>query len=197
MLCALESAGISCSVPLLWGFGLSSEHGRFEILVTREIKGAVNLKEAFRAGTASVVPDDLPMLFDLVRQMHQRGIYHGALLPKNILVVPVPQWRPTFSLIDLIKAIHFHNDIQHTVMARYDLLSLMHGMKNLCPGINYEPLLLRYGLGQTDIRELLDQLMLYRSTRHLRNQLAFRFKVWALIVRCRKRLSLRNRDKEV
>lgn len=194
-LSALESAGVPCSMPLLWGFGSAYEHGRFEILITREIPSAVNLKEAFRAGTAPVVPDDLPILFDTVRQMHQYSIYHEALRPKNILVVPSPQRRPTFCLIDLIRAIHFPNDIQQTVMARYDLLSLMHGLKNLYPEINYEALLLRYGLGQTDIRKLLDHLVQYRYTRYLRNQLAFRFKARVLVARCCNRLSLQNRNK--
>ncbi|NUO08858.1 MAG: hypothetical protein HUU08_09310 [Candidatus Brocadia sp.] len=193
----LESAGVPCSVPLLWGFGSASEHGRFEILVTREIPAAVNLKEAFRANTASVVPDDLPALFDVVRQMHQCGIYHGALLPKNILVTSVSQRRPTFCLVDLIRALHFPADIQRTVMARYDLLSLMHGLTNLHPGINCETLLSHYGLGRTDTRELLDRLVWYRSTRHLRNRLAFQFKIRALGARCCSRLSLRSRGKIV
>ncbi|MDQ1274029.1 MAG: hypothetical protein QG591_2659 [Planctomycetota bacterium] len=193
----LESAGVPCSVPLLWGCGSAAEHGCFEILVTREIPGVTNLKEALRAGTAPAVPDDLLMLFDAVRQMHQCGIYHGALLPKNILVTLGPQRRPTFYLIDLIKAIHFPNNVQRTVMAHYDLLSLVHGLTNLLPGINCDALLSRYGLGQTAIRELRDHLVWYRSTRYLRNRLAFQFKIWALVTRWHKRLGLGTREKVV
>lgn len=193
----LESAGVPCSVPLLWGYGSAAEYGRFEILVTREIPGVINLKEALRAGTAPVVPDHLPTLFNAIRQMHQCGIYHGALLPKNILVTLDPQRKPTFYLIDLIKAIHFAHDIQQTAMAHYDLLSLVHEITRLLPGINCEALLSCYGLGQTAIRELRDHLTWYRSTRHLRNRLAFQFKVWAQVVWWHKRLGLGNRENAI
>ena len=83
------------------------------------------------------------------------------------------------------------------MMAHYDLLSLVHGLTNLLPGINCDALLSRYGLGQTAIRELRDHLVWYRSTRYLRNRLAFQFKIWALVTRWHKRLGLGTREKVV
>jgi len=185
----LESAGVPCSAPLLWGFGSTAEHGRFEILVTREIPGAVNLRQAFSTGVTSLLLDHLRSLIEGIRLMHQCGVYHGALLPKNVLVTRTPERQHVFHLVDLARAIRFPNDVHRTAMARYDLLSLLHGLGSLYSGINCEVLLSHYGLSKSGVRELLDQLMWYRyrSTRPLRNRLAFIFQVRSLAESLRKR----------
>lgn len=182
-LLVLESAGVPCSAPLLWGFGTATEHGRFEILVTREIPGAISLKQAFTPGAASLTAEDLLPLFHLVRQLHRCGMYHGALYPKNILVTRPPDRGLAFRLIDLARSQRFPKSIQGTAMARYDLLGLLHGLTHLRPGILCEVLLARYGLAEAEIRELLAQLARYRPTRHLRNRLVFCFQARSLAAR--------------
>ena len=179
----LESAGVPCSVPLLWGFGSEVERGRFEILVTREIPDAVSLRQAFAPGAASLAVDDLLPLFDAVRQMHRCGMYHGALYPKNTLVTRAPQRGYAYHLIDMARAIRFPTDVQGTAMARYDLLCLLHGLTQLRPGILCEALLSRYGLAEAEIPELLARLARFRPTRDLRKRLAFCFQVRSLAAR--------------
>src|SRR5262249_12627261 len=103
----LATGGVPCSVPLLWGTGSAARHGYFENLVTREIAGAVNLKEILNSRKCTVMGEDLLPLFKIARQAHQCGVYHGALWPKNILVTAAPSQPPRFHLIDMARSIRF------------------------------------------------------------------------------------------
>ena len=178
-LCRLADAAVPCSIPLAWGWGASPEHGRFEMLLTRELPGAVSLKQAFARGDR-LRPEEYLPLFDRLRQMHECGVYHGALWPKNILVDQASDGAWQFYMIDLARAVCFPRSIRNTSMARYDLLSLLNTLK---ADLNCEAALSRYGYGLAEAQVIAKQAHEYRSSRHLRNRLALMVQVRALWAR--------------
>ena len=180
-LCVLADSGIPCSAPLLWGQGFAAEHARFEILVTREIPDVMNLSALTAAGMRKPSTNDLLPLFDVLRRMHQCGVYHGALWPKNIMMTTAPERERAFHVIDLARTIRFPSDITGTTMARFDLLSLLYGLGRRCPEFDAETALRRYGYAPEEAREIAEQARRYRSTRHLRNRLGLTFKIRSLL----------------
>ena len=176
----LAAGGVPCSAPLLWGVGSAAGHGHIEVLVTREIPGAVSLKEWLDVKNRRVTSADLLPLFEVIRRAHHCGLYHGALWPKNILVTTAPSGELSFHLIDLVRSIRFPGDMGGTSVARYDLLSLLYSLARSCPDLDAEALLRGYGMSPADAWEIAGQSRRYRSTRHLRNRLAIIFKLGAL-----------------
>ncbi|MBN2507184.1 MAG: hypothetical protein JXQ71_10855 [Verrucomicrobia bacterium] len=185
-LCILADGGVPCSPPLAWGWGHAPQHGRFEFIVTGELAGAVNLKERLAAPAPEVSPDDLLHLFRLLRRMHARGVYHGALSPKNIMVPASPRPVEAFHLIDLARAVWFPGDIAGSAMARLDLLSLLRRLCQMRPGWGCQPFLLAYGLPERDLRGFSARLNRFHPTRHTRNWLALRFRLRAAVARRRR-----------
>lgn len=182
-LCVLADAGVPCSAPLLWGWGTAPEHGRFELIVTREIAGAINLKERLARGEQGLGAEELLPLFGVVRHMHESGVYHGALSPKNILAVARSGGGYDFHLIDLARAVCFPGAVTGTPMAWFDLLSLIRRLVQLRSGLDCEKCLLKYGLPKGEIGGFLARLKRFRPTRHTRNWLALRFRLRAGIAR--------------
>lgn len=182
-LCALEIAGVPCSVPLFWGYGSAVEHGRFEILVTREIPDAANLKAWLTAGPKSLSADDLLPLFDIIRRMHRCGMYHGALSPKNILVTQSQEKGHAFYLIDLARAIQFPKDISQTSMARADLLSVMRRLVQMRGNAGCKEMLLQYGWPKSELDTFMARLKQHPSSRRLRNRLTLEFTIRYWIAR--------------
>jgi hypothetical protein len=170
---------VPCSQPLAWGWGFTPEHGYFELLVTREIPGAVSLKKYVATGDPRLRSGDFHPLFDALRRMHEHGVYHGALWPKNILVARISEGAWGFHLIDLTRAVRFPGTICGTAMARFDLLSLLYSL----PGFDSEAMLHRYGHGSAEARRIAAQARCYRSSRHLRNRLAVTFQLRAATAR--------------
>ena len=184
-LCILADGGVPCSQPLAWGWGFAPEHGYFELLVTREIPGAVSLKEYLATGDRRLRSEDFLALFDGLRRMHERGVYHGALWPKNILLAKASEGAWEFHLIDLARAVRFPGTLCGTAMARFDLLSLLYSLAQTNAGFDSEAMLRRYGYDAAEAREIAAQARRYRSSRHLRNRLALTFQLRALWARCR------------
>jgi hypothetical protein len=182
----LADAAIPCSLPLLWGWGQAAEHGRFELIVTREILNATNLKEHFAQAGQALSTVDLRPLSRMLRRMHERGVYHGALSPKNILVVEQAGSVRSFYLIDMARAVCFPGDITGSRMAWFDLLSLMRRLRQSCRGLDCHVLLQEYGLPADAIEKFLHELQRFRPTRHTRNWLAFRFRLKAMFSRRRR-----------
>ncbi len=178
-LCVLADGGVPCSVPLLWGWGRALEHGQFELLVTREITDAVNLKDYFAAGSPALRSEDFLPLFDALRSMHECGVYHGALWPKNILLTRAVDGVCQFHVIDLARAVRFPGSILGTAMARYDLLSLLYSLARANVDCDAEALLRRHGYQPAEARQIAEQARRYRSSRHLRNRLALTFQLRA------------------
>jgi hypothetical protein len=182
-LCVLEDSGVPCSQPLAWGQGFAPEHGYFELLVTREIPNSVNLKKQAGTGDPRLHPNDFHPLFDALRGMHEHGVYHGALWPKNILVAKTPEGAWGFYLIDLARAVRFPGTIVGTAMARFDLLSLLYSLGRTDPALEPEAMLRRYGYGSEEAKKIAGQARCYRSSRHLRNRLAVTFQLRAVAAR--------------
>lgn len=168
-LAVLTDGRVPCSEPLWWGWGHAKEHGHFEILITREIPDAIDLK-ACHAGSANRPRSaDYLSLFDTLRRMHECGIYHGALWPKNILLTMRASQEMAFHLVDLARSIQFPGNIFDTRPARFDLLSLLYGLARVCPDFDAESLARRYGMSAPGAHEIAERSRQYRSTRHQRN----------------------------
>jgi len=182
-LCVLADSGVPCSQPLAWGWGFAPEHGYFELLVTREIPGAISLKQQVATGDPRLRAGDFQPLFDTLRRMHEHGVYHGALWPKNILVARTPGGTWGFHLIDLARAVRFPGTICGTAMARFDLLSLLYSLAQTDPEFGSEAVLGRYGCGPAETKRIAAQARCYRSSRHLRNRLAVTFQLRAMAAR--------------
>lgn len=178
-LCVLADGGVPGSVPLLWGHGRAKPHGWFEILVTREIAGAVNLKQQLAGRESELRPTDWPPLFDSLRRMHECGVYHGALWPKNILLTRAADGTPQFHVIDLARSVLFPRDVRGTSMARFDVLSLVYSLIQSGADLDAPALLRRYGWTAVEANEIAGQARRYRSSRHLRNRLALMFQLRA------------------
>jgi hypothetical protein len=125
-LLVLHGAGVPCAEPLMCAAGRSPEHGRYEVLVTREIPHARQFKAYLAAARAGGRKPDLAPLFRTIRKMHAAGIYHGTLTPNNIVVSEPPGGPVSFHVVDLPRAIAFSGDVAATRMARYDLTHFLH-----------------------------------------------------------------------
>jgi len=159
----LAKDGIPCSLPLLWGWGEAPEHGHFELLLTREIAGAVSLKQHLATPGAPLRSEDWLVLFASLRRMHEGGVYHGALWPKNILLTRAADDTCQFHLIDLARAVCFPGTICGTSMARSDLLSLLYSLGRANAKLDAETMLRGYGYGVPDARTIAAQARRYRS----------------------------------
>jgi hypothetical protein len=179
----LAEAKIPCSVPCLWGWGSCAEHGHFEVLLTCEIPAASSLKQHLGAGGQRLRPRQWFPLSDALRRMHESGVYHGALWPKNILVRREGADEYGFYLIDLARSLLFPRSILGTTMARFDLLSLLYSLERADPQFEPGPLLERYGCSPAGTEAIVAQSRRYRSSRHLRNRLALAFQFRALLAR--------------
>lgn len=177
----LADGGVPCSQPLVWGWGFMPEHGDFEVLVTREIPGAVNLKDLLGASRGRLRTDGFLALFESVRRMHELGVYHGALWPKNVLRTATSDGVGEFHLIDLARAVLFPGTICRTATARLDLLSLVYSLGRANDAFDCEALLRHYGFTAAEARTIAAQGRHYRSSKHVRNRLALICRLRALL----------------
>jgi len=161
--------GVACPEPLWWSHGRNRQHGRHELLATREIAGAVPLVDWLRARGRAAVPDLAP-LFGLARRMHACGISHGAFYPTNILAAPANS--PTaFHVIDFAHGCRFPQDIVGTRPAEFDLLDMLRGIARRQPLGDCTSWIAGYGLDAAETRRLLARLpdhRLERPWRHIR-----------------------------
>jgi lipopolysaccharide kinase (Kdo/WaaP) family protein len=168
LLSHLVRHGIPCSEPQSWTHGRSDPHGLYEILVTREIAGATVLDKLLRQPGAVT---DLAPLLRLVRRMHDCGVSHGNLAPRNILVSQSAAGEPAFHVIDMSYSCIFPGGIAGTRMAAFDLLDLMYRIGRHFPAERCRAWLADYGLDESAMRRLMHALERYRPRRpwsHLR-----------------------------
>jgi tRNA A-37 threonylcarbamoyl transferase component Bud32 len=172
----IEAAGIRCSPPCLWGYGTQGRSERVELLVTRNIPGAINLKQFLSRNRDIGSQFDASGLFVEIRRMHRSGIFHGALFPKNVLVTDseVP---PEFFVIDFPSAIQFPADLFGTGMARYDLATLLRALVGHFGFTACEELLQVYGMSGVEPGNLIRQLVRQRPTRRARKRRTALFRV--------------------
>ena len=164
----LDRAGIPCSAPLFWTHDVSDSYGRYEILATREIPDATPLPDYLRSLGSNLSDATLLPVFSMIAEMHEEGLHHGALYPRNILVTDVD--KVEFHIIDVPKAIVFPRSITGTRMADIDLLNLCHELAAVCNLPVSVALLLHYGMDEQPARRFAERVKTYRPTKHTRNR---------------------------
>ncbi len=160
--------GIPCSEPLSWSHGRRDPHGLYELLVTREVTGATALDKLLQRPGAVT---DLSPLLRLTRRMHDSGVSHGGLAPRNILVSFPGSGTPAFHLIDMSYSCIFPRGIAGTRMATFDLLDLIYRIRPPFPAERCRIWLADYGLDESAVQRLMTALDRYRARRpwsHLR-----------------------------
>lgn len=164
----LTRHGVPCPEPLWCSHGHDARHGRYDLLATREIEGAVPLDRLLRE--TATVPELAP-LFRLARRMHEAGVSHGACVPRNILVSFPAGRSPAFHVIDTVRAHIMPGSIAGSRVASFDLLDLLHAIGRQGPQARGAEWLADYGLGDADARRLMHRLARHRPGRpwrHLR-----------------------------
>ena len=167
LLSHLGRHGIPCSEPLSWSHGRRDPHGRYELLVTREVEGATALDKLLQCPGAVA---DLAPLFRLIRRMHDCGVSHGGMAPRNILVT-LSSGIPAFHVIDMSYSCIFPQGIAGTRPATFDLLDLTYRMRRHFPPERCNAWLADYGLDEVAVGKLNTALGRYRPKRpwsHLR-----------------------------
>ena len=174
----LYRAGVRCCEPLVFARGRSREDGRFELIGTREIPYARQLKAFLAEARDAGRTPDLTGLFATIRSMHTAGVYHGSLTPNNLVVSEEPGRPPEFYVVDLPRGIDFPHSLKGTPMAWYDLVHFVYrtgaeaGREN-CLGI-----LDTYGFTPAEKKKFLAFLETYQPTKFLRWRLRNEF-TWA------------------
>lgn len=174
----LEQAGIPTTPPLFWACGRDTAFGRYELIATRLLPDAQPLR-ALLDRPGETCPDLAPLFRDVAR-MHAAGLFHGALIPRNVLAAGQP---PRFAIMDVPRSARFNRDVRGTRMARFDLLDLCHELLLHGAPDGRRGWLAAYGLPEAAIDRLLRAAAGYRSSRHLRNRLRFEFQVRSLLSR--------------
>jgi hypothetical protein len=177
----LWSRRIACTEPLFWALGRDPVHGRFELLASREIEAAVELRSWIGSAGEDARSSALHAAFRSVRAMHASGVRHGGLSFKNLLVVPADAG-PVF-LADFARSVLFPSDIAGTRMAWFDLADLSRKVIAQFGSDACGPLLESYGLSRDEALRLMKYAERSRSTRHLRRRLRLEFRLRARWVR--------------
>ena len=168
MLSLLLRHGIACPDPLWSRQERDPRYGRCDLLATREIEGAMPL-DALLAQTPTA--PDLAPLFRMLRGMHDCGVSHGALMPRNILVAVPGMGSPAFHLIDFARSREFPGSLVGTRIADIDLLSLLQALGRQVSLAQAGPWLAAYGLTGSAATGLLARAARHwpgRPWRHLR-----------------------------
>lgn len=126
-LCHLEDHQVACSAPLFWACGETPATGRYELLATREVAGAVDLHDLVKQGNAPSSLDLRP-LFALTAALHRSGLQHGALLGRNVLLAG-----RDFFLIDLPRSQRFGRSIEGRGAGLFDLKVLVQSLAPYLP----------------------------------------------------------------
>ncbi len=165
----LHENGIPCPEPIRWSRGKDRRHGRFEVLVTREIPATEPLSTLMKREPSAAA--DLAPLFWIARRMHDSGVAHGAFYPTNILV-PLPLGSPPrFYVIDMAHGCRFRRGIAGTRPALFDVLDMLRGIERRMPIAECRRWLSGYCAGDEGTRRILGMLeghRLERPWRHIR-----------------------------
>ncbi len=179
----LHQAGVPCSEPMLFACGVSPEHGRYEVLGTREVPYSRKMADFLRDFKDVELRPNLTALFQTIRRMHTAGVYHGTLTPNNIVVSEPPGEPVAFHVIDVPRAIDFPWDLRGTKMAWFDLI---HFTYRTAPFIGVDaclPILKEYEFSANHRDRFLRHLMGYRTSKLLRLRLKYEFAVKAWLAK--------------
>lgn len=169
LLTHLHALGIPCPEPLDWRHATCRRHGHHEVLVTREIRSTIALRDLLRTRRRATL--DLAPLFEIARRMHECGVAHGAFYAPNILVSTALGSESRFYLIDFAHGCRFPSSIVKTTVADYDILDMLRSIERVMPIDECARWVTAYGLGVSGTRRLLAKLgkhRLERPWRHLR-----------------------------
>jgi len=158
----LDRKGIPCSKPLFWNNGYCREYGFHEILATCKVTNTIALNKFFESKTVTNKNIDLGPLFQAVGNMHQHGVYHGALSTKNILVDATDDDKIKYYIIDFSRALLFQDSISGKKIAWYDLLKLVRKIESNISRGYCQPYIVQYGLGERDVQKFYEYVRRYK-----------------------------------
>ena len=154
----LDRKGIPCSKPLYWNSGYCRKYGFHEILATRKVTNTIALNNYLGSQTVTNKNIDLGPLFEAVGNMHQYGVYHGALSTKNILIDAGDNDQAKYYIIDFSRALLFQNSISGKKIAWYDLFKLVRKIESNI-SIGYcQPYIVQYGLGKRAVQKFYETI---------------------------------------
>lgn len=168
----LVARGVPCSKPVAWTRGVDPYLGhRYEVLSTVEIAHAVSFESLWHDGELSL-EEKLPVLqqcMQLIRQMHEAGLHHGALYIRNILLQQTGAgWQPF--IIDTPRAVCCYKNLLGDPLAHIDLCHFLKPM--LAPLTNEQLLavLAAYGMDNHAGQRFILHLHTYGGGKHQRNK---------------------------
>ena len=175
----LHDGNCPCTEPILWATGTSSIHGNYEILATIEFENSAPLRQLL---VDPKVSNNITFtrLFQTIYQMHELGVYHGALNARNILVENSKN-PSSYQLIDFSASILFPGRIHNTRMSWFDLL---HFSKTISRHVDVSiplQILDQYKFTQYLKERFKTHLDKYQSSRHTRNRIRGEFKLRSII----------------
>lgn len=159
----LVRCGISCSRPVYWTHGYCREYGFYETISTRNIPDTITLRSWLASQSKIKKHIDLDPLFKMVFNMHNCGVYHGALSTKNILINFAGHDEPSYHIVDLACGWLFSHSIFGKRIAWWDLLKLVKSIENRLGSGYCRPFLSGYGLRQGDLEKFYRDVDYYRS----------------------------------
>ena len=171
----LQQAGVNCAEPLFFGRGRDRLHGRYEIICTREIPHAGQLKAYLMDQKRRNGNPDLSRLMKTLRSLHAAGVYHGSLTPNNIVVSQPPGEDPSFYVVDLPRGIDFPYDLGPTKMGWYDIVHFIHRTSAEAGEETCLAVLDVYGFSDRKKEQLMQFLRAYKPSKWLRYRLRNEF----------------------
>jgi len=188
----MAGCGIPCSIPLSWTYGYGKEYGFYDLLYTRHIPDTISLEAYLSSVSPADQRIDFGPLFQLLYNLHQCGVYHGALSTKNILVDVTGDAQVKFYSIDLARGWLFPGSILGQRIAWFDIHKLVRKIEShLGPG-TCGPYLAQYGLGKEAIEKFYQDTRRYKSDsrkqKRIKNTLKVKVFFYALLTQINLRL---------
>ncbi len=121
-LCHLEDHCVACSAPLFWARGESQDTGRYQLLATREVEGASDLRYWLKEHPGTE-PPELAQLLLLTSAMHRAGLQHGAFWERNVLLAG-----RDYYIIDLPRSQMFNTSIEGRGPGLFDIKVLLQSL---------------------------------------------------------------------
>ena len=171
----LHQAGVNCAEPLFFGRGRDRLHGRYDIICTREIPHAGQLKAYLMDQKKRNGNPDLSRLMKTLRSLHAAGVYHGSLTPNNIVVSQPPGEDPSFYVVDLPRGTDFPYDLGPTKMGWYDIVHFIHRTSAEAGEEACLAILDVYGFSDRKKAQLMQFLRAYKPSKWLRYRLRNEF----------------------
>ena len=188
----LASCEIPCSIPLFWTYGYCKAYGFYDILCTRQIPDTISLKTFLSSASPSDQNIDFGPLFQLLHNLHQCGVYHGALSTKNILLDATGDAQVKYYSIDLARGWLFPGSILGRRIAWFDILKLVRNIESHSGTGNCRPYLAQYGLGKEAIEKFYQDARRYqllsRKQKRIKNTLKVKVFFFAIITQINQRV---------